>query len=390
MTDKIIKILGLCEPEKRGEFEDIVNAPHINCLSILNIAEDTPDKAAAYPANCIVMLSEELSDTEADFMNAYFNIRKGTASILVVKGEKTLDIMEKAMACGFGKVMSIADGNTTICNAVVDEAEKVAERDSNARTREYDSKVIAFYSPKGGAGKTSTSTNVATELYNRGKKVTIIDMDLSFGDVNAALNIAPGDTIAEICEERHLTPKVIKGYLRESSCGPLVISAPTSPERASIVDADIVAKVIETLRADNDYVVIDCYQQLDDCTRRVLKECDIIYLVINPEIPNVFSAETFRKKFVDPHVYNDKVKMIINKAGISSIKDSQIEDKIGMPVFAKIPFDAKAVASSLNMGEPVMSKRNDTSLMFKPPIKKAFEALVTKIEKVGETVGSDI
>lgn len=390
MAEKIIKIVGLCDEDRFEEFEDLVNAPNINCLVVLDPVKDTPERAASYPADAVVLLSDDLSERETEYIDEYFRIRKGSVCILVCRNKKNLDVVEKAMDCGISKVLQAADGCEEICAAIASETAKIAGRDSTAQAREYESKVIAVYSPKGGAGKTVVSTNIATELYNRGKKVTMIDMDLSFGDVNAALAVTAGDTLAELCEERYITPKIIKGYLRHSSCGPDIISAPSVPERADIVEPDVVAKVIETLRADNDYVVIDCYQQLCKNTRRVLKECDTIYLVLNPEIPNIASAETFIHKFIERNDYRDKLKLIINKSDSSEMRSADISEKLGCDIFAQIPFDAKAVSGSLNLGEPIMSKNNvapwSVMSLVRPSIKKAFSELVDNIEKVGEIV----
>src|SRR5438093_1069142 len=53
-------------------------------------------------------------------------------------------------------------------------------------------KVIAAFSPKGGVGTTTLAVNLACALTTFGRRVVIVDGNVSFGNVGMFLNIAPG------------------------------------------------------------------------------------------------------------------------------------------------------------------------------------------------------
>ena len=54
-----------------------------------------------------------------------------------------------------------------------------------------DGRLVCVLGPKGGTGKTLTSTNLATALALAGQKVLVIDLDLQFGDVALCLGLPP-------------------------------------------------------------------------------------------------------------------------------------------------------------------------------------------------------
>ena len=62
-------------------------------------------------------------------------------------------------------------------------------------------KVVTFFSPKGGVGRTTLAVNFAVAAHAQlGKKVVIVDGGLQFGDVGVMLNLNPkNQSIADVC-----------------------------------------------------------------------------------------------------------------------------------------------------------------------------------------------
>ncbi|HET7735517.1 MAG TPA: response regulator, partial [Nocardioidaceae bacterium] len=59
-------------------------------------------------------------------------------------------------------------------------------------TAEEDHQVVAVFSPKGGAGRTTIATNLAVALQREtGGRVCLVDANLQFGDVGVLLNLNP-------------------------------------------------------------------------------------------------------------------------------------------------------------------------------------------------------
>lgn len=69
-------------------------------------------------------------------------------------------------------------------------------------------RTIAFYSYKGGVGRTTALVHVAAILARRGRKVVVVDLDLEAPGLNAALNLnpAPSQGIVDYFYERAFLP----------------------------------------------------------------------------------------------------------------------------------------------------------------------------------------
>ena len=67
---------------------------------------------------------------------------------------------------------------------------------SGADTR--DAKVITVFSAKGGVGKTTLSTNIASYLASMHARTLLIDLDLMFGDVAISLQLVPTSSIRDL------------------------------------------------------------------------------------------------------------------------------------------------------------------------------------------------
>ena len=58
--------------------------------------------------------------------------------------------------------------------------------------------MITVLGPKGGTGKTITSSNLSVALALEGKSTVLVDLDLQFGDVGLALGLEPNKTIYDL------------------------------------------------------------------------------------------------------------------------------------------------------------------------------------------------
>jgi pilus assembly protein CpaE len=62
------------------------------------------------------------------------------------------------------------------------------------------SRLVCILGPKGGTGKTLSSTNLSVCLAQRGEKVALIDLDLQFGDVALCLGLPPEKTVYDLAQ----------------------------------------------------------------------------------------------------------------------------------------------------------------------------------------------
>ncbi len=87
-----------------------------------------------------------------------------------------------------------------------------------------DAPMICVLGPKGGTGKTVTTSNLAIALAQAGKSVSVVDLDLQFGDLALAMGVRPEKFLREVYPLLRATSEYV---VLDSSPGftPEVISA---------------------------------------------------------------------------------------------------------------------------------------------------------------------
>ena len=120
------------------------------------------------------------------------------------------------------------------------------------------SPMIVVLGPKGGTGKTVTTSNLAVSLAKAGHKVAIVDLDLQFGDVGLSLGLAPDKTIYDLVKAGGaMDVDKLDAYLATHSSGVKVLMAPTRPDHAGVIHTEFLREVYATLRSSYDYVIVD-------------------------------------------------------------------------------------------------------------------------------------
>jgi pilus assembly protein CpaE len=120
------------------------------------------------------------------------------------------------------------------------------------------SPMIVVLGPKGGTGKTVTTSNLAVSLAEAGHKVAIVDLDLQFGDVGLSLGLAPDKTIYDLVKAGGaMDVDKLDAYLATHSSGVRVLMAPTRPDHAGVIHTEFLREVYATLRSSFDYVIVD-------------------------------------------------------------------------------------------------------------------------------------
>jgi pilus assembly protein CpaE len=118
--------------------------------------------------------------------------------------------------------------------------------------------MIAVLGPKGGTGKTVTSTNLAVALADRGAQTIVVDIDLQFGDVGLALGLRPEKTIYDlITTGGSLDADKIEGFSMRHWSGASALLAPTRPDQASAVTTGFLRDLFTVLRRSYEFVIVD-------------------------------------------------------------------------------------------------------------------------------------
>jgi pilus assembly protein CpaE len=219
--------------------------------------------------------------------------------------------------------------------------------------------VIVVFGPKGGIGTTLLAVNLAVGLHQRPdtNKVIVVDVSLQFGDVGVFLNLSPNRNISDLCATiEDLDPDSIDtAALPHTSSGIKALLAPPRPEMADLVGPDHLKRILEELRKQYDYVVVDTATIINDTILTALDLADRIVLVATPDIPAIKNARLFFEITDALNYPPNKIMLVINKVDKrSGITAQMIEDNIKHQVVGQIPLDEILVLNSINRGVPLM------------------------------------
>lgn len=212
-------------------------------------------------------------------------------------------------------------------------------------------RVLAFYAPKGGVGKTTTAAFLAhTAARKAGLKTALLDLDLSREGSDAArrfgfyaiARVRPKSSIAmwSILKEHHLLDwEVVREYTVEVEPNLHLISSPWQMEDAPFVTEDLVHRVVRVLLTYFDLVVIDLSDHLSPATRQGLLEADVVYLITTPtvdmvDITNVFVHSTASKIGLPL----GKLRLVMNMLDKPPFPLDEAATRMGVPIFATLSF----------------------------------------------------
>jgi pilus assembly protein CpaE len=216
-------------------------------------------------------------------------------------------------------------------------------------------RVLTVFSAKGGCGKTTVATNLAAVLAAGGKRqVVLVDLDLAFGDVAIALQLFPSHTIADaISLGATLDAQGVAGLLTPHSPGLTTLVAPLEPGVASSIPAELVGRILDVLREQYDFVVVDTPPAFDDQVLAAFDRSDVIALLATLDIPAVknlkLTLETMELLNYPPERYCVVMNRSDAKVGLAL---SDVEKTLGTTVVAQIP-SSRDVPASTNRGVPL-------------------------------------
>lgn len=250
--------------------------------------------------------------------------------------------------------------------------------------------VVTVFSPKGGVGCTTVAVNLAVALQSRvgsAQKVVILDGSLQFGDVGVMLNLQPSRSIADLAiRADELDSDLLTSVLTPHPSGVKALLAPPHPEAADSLIGDgsgeghrRLQKILDGLRSEFDYVVVDTCSVLNEWTLLFLDEADLILLVITPLIPDIKDARLFLDLANRMRYPAEKLALVINHSDRrTGLRLEQIERAL-MPAIVHIPYDERAGINEANRGIPIATEEASR------PIGQAFARLATGVlERLGQ------
>ncbi len=216
--------------------------------------------------------------------------------------------------------------------------------------------IITIFGAKGGIGKTTISTNLATTFAKiTGANVCLVDMDTRFGDVAIMMDIAVEASIADVARRiDELDRDKIRDYLVKHHSGVAILPAPLHPTEWRNLTPQHIEKIVDLLAQTHDYVVIDTPGTFNELIATTLEVANLILLVTSMDIASIKDTALALEMLRAASVSEDKVKLTINHStAANSLREEDVSRVLEYEVFWRIPHDL-AVASSTQLGQPIV------------------------------------
>ncbi|WP_173916011.1 septum site-determining protein MinD [Halobacillus sp. Marseille-Q1614] len=217
---------------------------------------------------------------------------------------------------------------------------------------------IVITSGKGGVGKTTTTANLGTALALQNKKVCLVDTDIGLRNLDVIMGLENRIIydIVDVVEERCKTKQALITDKR-FDCLHLLPAAQTSDK--SSVTPEAVKNIIEELKQDYDYVVIDCPAGIEQGYKNAVAGADKAIVVTTPEKSSVRDADRIIGLLEQEDM--EAPKLIINRIRTHMMKNGEMLDVDEIVNILSIDLlgivtDDDAVIKGSNKGEPVALK----------------------------------
>ena len=225
--------------------------------------------------------------------------------------------------------------------------------------RKEPGKLLAFFSPKGGAGSTCVATNLAIAVHRlTRKKVLLVDLDLELGETALLLGVEPRFSFVDLVRNFHrVDAGLLASYIERHESGVELLSAPYHPAKAEVVTGDQIRTILHFLKQHYDYIIVDTSKSFTPPTLATFEQADQVYLVTNVDLPslrNITRCLPLLERMGSVKG-DDWLRLVVNRYQQSDpITVKEVEKTLGLPVYWTLANDFEAVMNSINTGKPVV------------------------------------
>ena len=236
------------------------------------------------------------------------------------------------------------------------------------RAGDHRGELICVLGPKGGTGKTLTTTNLAVSLAMEGHSVAVVDLDLQFGDVGLVMGVHPERSIYDLISSGgSLDSEKLEAFLTPHSSGAKLLLAPPRPDQAAAVTPEFLKQVYRLMRETYDYVVVDTPPGFTPEVIATVDSASWICLIGTLDTPSLKNAKLGAETLELMGYPSDRIRVVLNRADTSvGVSHADVVNVLGRAPDALIP-SHRDIVRSVNAGEPVVTAhpRSEAAKAFK-------------------------
>ena len=309
----------------------------------------------------VILVGSELADIDSPTLVRQLVSQSPGAGVIVLLGSDDPDQIRRYMQAGARSFLVLPFSSEQLVSTVREVYRRVQSarvaRPAAGAAAAVRGRTIAVFGPKGGSGKTMLAVNLAVLLrQSTDRPVVLVDANFAFGDLHLLMNAKPEHTIVDFIErgaEGDL--ETLQRILHKHSSGVRILVRPERPEHAEMITAENFRRLLDLLAQAYEFVVVDCHASYDERTLMVLDRADTILLVVMPDVGSLYNAGIFLDLTRALGYPRDRVRVVLNRQDSQvGISLNDVEAALSHPVDFRIPSRYREVASTLNVGVPIV------------------------------------
>ncbi|HXV95385.1 MAG TPA: AAA family ATPase [Gaiellaceae bacterium] len=277
-----------------------------------------------------------------------------TPIILLASGEASV-LLEEALEADVSDVLLLPQMTENVVFAIR-KAGRSSLRPAPTSAPTRRGRIVTVFSPKGGTGKTVTSTNLAAAFAKfEGKRTLLLDLDLQFGDAAIMLGLEPEKTIYDlVVAPGELDSEKLAGYTTRHPSGLDILPAPVRPEDAELVTESKLSRLLEVARESYDVIVVDTSPFFHGPMLATLDRTDELLLVCGLDVPTLKNVRLALQTLELLAFPQNRIRVVLNRANSKvGMKRGEVEGALSVKIRFEVPSD-RAVPIAVNRGNPAV------------------------------------
>ncbi len=309
--------------------DDVVRVASAHLLT--RALEDNRDET-------LVVIDADFDLASALAIASEYRIRRPSLGVVLLRRRIDVALIAQALQAGVREVVTVDD--LQAISAACKRSREVSARQLGVTPTIGQGQIVTVFSSKGGCGKTTISINLAVALAAIEKRRTVlVDLDLQFGDVGISLGLPSSPTIADaIPMAGQIDAKGVAALAHHHQSGLDCLLAPMNPEEVERIPGALVTELLQVLRSEYDYVIVDSPPAFTDTVLAALDLSDTYVLATTPDIPALKNLRITLDTFDELGYPRSAWQIVLNRGDeMNGLELDDIERALGTNIHLVIP-----------------------------------------------------
>ena len=246
------------------------------------------------------------------------------------------------------------------------EIKTLLESNFGAHSRTHTGSLVTVCSPKGGAGVSLLTANLAVALAKKSRShVASCELSPQCGDMTTYLNTNPQYTIRDLIDNvQRLDLSFLKGVMLSHPSGVKILASPREDQEPLSANClTELQSIFALLRQSFDIVLIDGSHTDNTLLQLALMQSDLIFLIANLDVPSLKGLIFSLNKLTKLHYDHEKIKIVMNRTNSKNQLDvREFEKKAHHEVASRLPNNYALCIEAINTGRPLSEIQSHAEL----------------------------